>query len=45
MISADRLDIAKIAGTENPADILTKQLPYDPFSRHIKALGVGNFSA
>ncbi|KAI1002518.1 hypothetical protein K3495_g5687 [Podosphaera aphanis] len=29
MVAMDRLKINKIAGTENPADILTKQLPYE----------------
>ncbi|KAI1002466.1 hypothetical protein K3495_g5735 [Podosphaera aphanis] len=45
MISRNRLGISKIAETENPADILTKQLPCDLFSKHSKTLGIKASSA
>lgn len=45
MVSMNQLNIDKIAGTENPADILTKQLAPDPLTRHTKTLGIGAVNA
>jgi hypothetical protein len=40
MVQKDRLAVEHIPGTEQPADILTKQLPFDPFRKHCITLGL-----
>ncbi|KAI1007218.1 hypothetical protein K3495_g1001 [Podosphaera aphanis] len=41
MIAKNRLKIDRIAGTDNPTDILTKQLPHESLVRHMDKMGVG----
>ncbi|KAI0993413.1 hypothetical protein K3495_g14771, partial [Podosphaera aphanis] len=43
MVAKDRLKIEKIAGSENPADILTKQLPHHKLGGHLQSLCVGKY--
>jgi hypothetical protein len=40
MVAKERLYIEHIPGVNQPADILTKQLPVDATSRHLKTLGM-----
>jgi hypothetical protein len=40
MVGQGRLAVEHIPGNENPADILTKQLPVGPFTTHLKNLGL-----
>jgi len=40
MVQAQRLRVEHIPGNEQPADILTKQLPVDQFRKHINTLGM-----
>ena len=40
MVSQKRLHVRYIPGIDQPADMLTKQLPKDTFSRHMKTFGV-----
>ena len=40
MVQAQRLRVEHIPGNEQPADILTKQLPVDQFRNHINTLGM-----
>ncbi|KAI1003332.1 hypothetical protein K3495_g4874 [Podosphaera aphanis] len=41
MIAKNRLKVDRIAGTDNPADILTKQLPHESLVRQMDKMGVG----
>ena len=43
MIANNRLSLQHIPGVDNPADILTKQLPSTAFERHLKTLGLSRF--
>ena len=36
----DELDVVKVAGTENPADLLTKHVPAELIRRHTVKLGI-----
>jgi hypothetical protein len=40
LVKQNKLLIQFIPGKDNPADILTKQLPVDPFRRHLRTLGL-----
>jgi hypothetical protein len=40
IVAKERLYIEHILGANQPADILTKQLPVDATSRHLKTLGM-----
>jgi hypothetical protein len=40
MVAKERLYVEHIPGVNQPADILTKQLPVDATSRHLKTLGM-----
>jgi hypothetical protein len=40
IVAKDRLYVEHIPGVNQPADILTKQLPVDPTRRHLKTLGM-----
>jgi hypothetical protein len=40
MVAEERLYIEHIPGVNQPADILTKQLPVDATRRHLKTLGM-----
>ena len=40
MISRNRLRVERIAGTDQIADVLTKQLPAESFTKHTKAMGL-----
>ena len=40
MVANKRLQISHTAGSENPADLLTKQLPLDAWQKHSNALGM-----
>ncbi|KAI1000320.1 hypothetical protein K3495_g7878 [Podosphaera aphanis] len=42
MTAMGRLKVEKIAGTDNPADIFTKQLSHEPLKKHMKTMGIGN---
>ena len=39
-VTNDELDIVKIQGKDNPADILTKNVPAEILEKHTRALGV-----
>jgi hypothetical protein len=45
MVSNNRLKVVHIPGSEQPADILTKQLPADIVQRHLKTLGMCTLGA
>ena len=38
-VSAKTLEVKKILGTHNMADILTKPVPSEVFDKHLKAMG------
>ena len=40
MVAKERLYVEHIPGVNQPADILTKQLPVDATGRHLKTLGM-----
>ena len=40
LIGQNKLTVQHIPGKDQPADILTKQLPYDDFIRHYATLGL-----
>jgi hypothetical protein len=40
MVNKGRLKVRHIPGHDQPADVLTKQLPVDDFTRHCKAFGL-----
>ena len=40
MVYRDRLKVAFISGEEQPADLLTKQLPIDRFRQHLRTIGI-----
>jgi hypothetical protein len=40
MVGQDRLKVEHIPGADQPADILTKQLPVEAMQKHIKTLGM-----
>lgn len=40
MIEKGRLTVKHIAGTDQPADILTKQLPIERFKTYLRTLGI-----
>jgi hypothetical protein len=40
LVRQNKLLIQFIPGKDNPADILTKQLPIEPFRRHLRTLGL-----
>jgi hypothetical protein len=40
MVAKDRLIVVHIPGSDQPADILTKQLPVEATRRHLKTLGM-----
>jgi len=40
LVRQKKLLLQHIPGKENPADILTKQLPYEPFTTHLRTLGL-----
>ena len=40
LVRQKKLLLQHIPGKENPADILTKQLPYKPFTTHLRTLGL-----
>jgi hypothetical protein len=42
MVAKERLYVEHIPGVNQPADILTKQLPVDATSRHLKTLGMAD---
>ena len=41
MVNKGRLLVTHIPGRDQPADILTKQLPVDDFTRHSKVFSLG----
>ncbi|RFU23823.1 hypothetical protein B7463_g12518, partial [Scytalidium lignicola] len=43
MVEAKRLVVEHIPGTEQPADLLTKQLPISTFMKHCHSLGIREF--
>lgn len=43
MVEAGRLSVEHIPGVDQPADILTKQLPVERFYKHLRTLGIGEF--
>ncbi|RFU24467.1 hypothetical protein B7463_g11866, partial [Scytalidium lignicola] len=43
MVEAGRLLVEHIPGVDQPADILTKQLPTERFQKHLRTLGIGEF--
>ena len=40
MLEKGRLTVEHIAGTDQPADILTKQLPIEQYKTHLRTLGI-----
>jgi hypothetical protein len=40
LIVQNRLKVEHIAGSEQPADMLTKQLPVDTMKKHIRTIGM-----
>ena len=42
-IDAGLLDLVRIPGVDNPADILTKPLPAEVHARHTATLGLGPY--
>jgi hypothetical protein len=40
MVHKDKLKVVHIAGEDQPADLLTKQLPIDRFRKHLYTIGV-----
>jgi hypothetical protein len=45
LVADKTVQVDHIPGTDNPADILTKPLPYDTFVKHRGALGVEDIAA
>jgi hypothetical protein len=43
MVEANRLVVKHISGTDQPADLLTKQLPIPTFLKHCHTLGIKEF--
>ena len=44
LIKAKQVSILHIAGIDNPADIFTKALPFDSFSKHRSTLGISAYA-
>ena len=44
LIKAEQVSILHIAGIDNPADIFTKALPFDSFSKHRSTLGISAYA-